>query len=240
MTDFRKSLRVILVLLAYLALVKLLLPIVEPRFPVPDQETQFSWTFLAILSIAGIVATALYARAGFVPMWDADARIRRRLVIPFGVGAAFGLVMVLIDFMLDAGTVAATNIGIASLHMPLPEALLIYPAAAIIVEILLRLAPLALLVWLVGRVILRGRADAAVFWTCAAIIALVEPLQQAQLFRGEPMLIVLIGIYGYASSLVQMYFFRTQGFVAALAQRLGTYAVWHVLWGGALAGMLIA
>jgi hypothetical protein len=60
------------------------------RNSVPEQEAQFSWTFLAILTVLSLIATAAYARAGFPAMWEAFASVRGRLVVPFGVGAAFG------------------------------------------------------------------------------------------------------------------------------------------------------
>lgn len=235
MLEIWKSLRVYLLLLAYLVIVKLLMPVVQPRFPVLDQEAQFTWVFLVVLAAVGGLGTVLYVKSGFPPMWESTCSIRKRVLIPFAVGAAFGVVMVILDITLKAGSVAARNLRISSIHMPLPESLLLYPAAAIIVETLLRLIPISLAVWLISEVLLRGRSHAIVFWVSAAVTAAVEPFQQAPLFHGAPVLVALSLVYAYLFNLVQMYFFRVEGLLGAFSQRLGNYAIWHIIWGGALA-----
>lgn len=234
MAEIWKSLRVYLVLVAYLSLVKLIIPLVQPRFPHPGQQAQFTWAFVLGLGVGGSIATFLYAKAGFPPMWERGASLLKRIAIPLGVGAASGIPLIILDVGLNASSVAARNLNIPSIHMPLPESLLIYPAAAIIIEILQRLVPVSVAFWLISNVVLRGRASTVAFWVSAAIIAALEPLQQAPLFREARVLLWWYLLYSYALNLVQMYFFRVEGFLASLTQRIGNYAVWHILWGGVL------
>lgn len=65
-----------------------------------------------------------------------------------------------------------------SIHIDFRASALIYPGGVIIVEVLYRIFPVPLFLWLISGVFLRGRQQEHVFWILAALTALLESVAQ--------------------------------------------------------------
>jgi hypothetical protein len=125
----------------------------------------------------------------------------------------------------------ARKMGIASIHISFPASVIVYPGGAIIVEILYRLFPLPLLVWLVSNLLLRERRQTETFWAAAIVLSTIEPLGDLGLKAFGFATMAAVFAEDYALNLTQAYLFRRLGFLAAILMRAVFYVVWHVLWG---------
>lgn len=111
------------------------------------------------------------------------------------------------------------------LNAPLPAALAVYPAMALVAETIFHLLPLALIL-----AVLRGRAVGLAL----VLAALVEPLYQVRgMFADEGLTAqnAFVLPFVLAFNLVQLWLFRRYGFLAMAAMRLANYAWWHLAWG---------
>ncbi len=131
--------------------------------------------------------------------------------------AALASVLVLPTILLDVYRPFAENINV-----PLPDALIFYPAIALVAQTAFFLVPVAL-VFGVSRL-----SSLAIL-----VAALVEPVfqvafQYSGTLTGQD---ILLGVQIFAISLAQLLLFRRYGFFAMLAFRLVYYLHWHILWG---------
>jgi len=89
-----------------------------------------------------------------------------------------------------------------------------------------------LLLWLISKVLLSGRASTAVFWVLAILTSLLEPVSQ-NLGPG-PVLgpAVLAGslALGFAFNLGQAVFLGRYGVVASILVRVAFYVIWHMIY----------
>jgi len=164
------SLKIFLGLLAFLVLVKLLFLAVPVQFPVAGQEGAFSWLTLTAIALMGFVGVALSRRTGFPDMWDAKVSKRQMFLVPCLVGLVYGLFTVVPLLLGEAYRLHPHALG-AEAHVKFPLSIPFYTYGAIFLEILLRLFPIPLLVWLISNVLLRGRWQTHVFWLAAVIMA---------------------------------------------------------------------
>ena len=112
--------------------------------------------------------------------------------------------------------------------------MLFYPGGAILVEVVYRLLPVPLLLWLISNLLLRGRAQTGVFWVLALLSALIEPATQdldAFKFGGSVVLVASAFVPDYLLNLAQVVMFRRYGFLAAIFTRVCFYLIWHVAYG---------
>lgn len=224
------SLRIFLWLVAYLALVKLALTLFPQVLRSPAQAKVFEWQFLALWAALGFAGVSLSERTGFPPAW-AKGSARSRLLIPALWGVVFGLLAIATDAATGWTKAVAAKLGQSSIHIPFPASVLIYPGGAVIVEILYRLFLIPVLLWIVSSLLLRGKGREATFWTLAALTSLLEPLGDLGLRdQGLPTMAAVFA-QDYVLNFTQAWFFRRQGFLAAIVVRVAFYLVWHVLWG---------
>lgn len=82
---------------------------------------------------------------------------------------------------------------------------------------------------MVSSVLLGGRSQALTYWIGAGLMSAAEPgSQDAWAFQaGKLSFIPLFGVQ-YLANLAEFLFFRKAGLLAAVAFRVGVYAVWHV------------
>lgn len=122
------------------------------------------------------------------------------------------------------------------IHTPLPTALVTYPAGALILEIILRLFFIPLLLWLVSKRLLGGRRQQTIFWSAAALVALIEPLGLVGpiLQAGSEFTVNLSLLFGfsYLANLIFADLFHRYGFLAPVTARLTFYLVWHIIFAG--------
>ncbi len=188
------------------------------------QRSQLTLPVLLVVATLGLVGVGLSERTGFPDIWDTRVPITHRLLIPLLLGMAFGLgfrVLGLGQSLPDPE------------QPPFPASIPYFLYGAGLSEILFRLFPMPLLVWLISNLLLRGRAQASVSWGAAGLSSLLEPLSQVGamllLGVGSGPAIAFIFALILSVNLVQGWLFRACGFGASLVMRLAFYSVWHII-----------
>lgn len=117
------------------------------------------------------------------------------------------------------------------LNVPLPQALLFYPAIGLVAEIVFHLLPLAVLVPVLN--LIAGRiGQERVVWLSILLVAVCEPTFQVALGGGHSVWgNVYTWMHVFVIALLQLYVFRRFDFAAMYSFRLFYYAYWHILWG---------
>lgn len=198
--------------------------------PIASQAQILQPVPVALILLAGCIGVSLSSRAGLPSAPSVtDAPAWRRLSVgAVGAGLVFGAALFGLDaaFNLTAGAVKA--LGATWVNLPLPVSLAHYAAAAVLVECFYRLIPIPVLGWLIGRVLLRGRAASAVFWTLAVLTSCLEPASLLALARSDA-LTALAGLLAvtFAANLFEAWELRRHGWPAPILFRLAFYAVWH-------------
>lgn len=220
-----------LALVGYVALAGQILRLLPGAFADPAQAAFFSWPAIVAVGAAGLAGAALAERAGFPRPLSGWAVSRRALLMPVVGGLAFGAALVALDLATGFTEAVLAQRGMAQRHTGTLPMLLIFSAAAVIVEPVYRLLPLALLQWLVGELLLRGRGRAALFWALALATSLLEPWGQIGDLVAEPGPTALLrAAHAVGFNLFQAALFRRYGFLAAIVARVAFYLVWDVLY----------
>ncbi len=232
------SLWVWLVLVAVLVLVNLFITVVGAGLERDPRVGLFSWPAIAIFGVLGAVGIWFAHRTGFPAAWDPRVSTRQRFLYPALVGLGFGLLQVAVEQVTHSIQFFLAAMGLAEFNAPFPGSLLFYTGGAIIVEVIYRLLPIPLLLWLISNVILRGRAQQPVFWVLALLTSAIEPLSQdlTAWQAGVPLVTVAQFVPHYAFNLTQAVFFRRYGFLAVILVRVGMYLVWHIGYGNIICG----
>jgi uncharacterized membrane protein YwzB len=116
-------------------------------------------------------------------------------------------------------------------NVPVPQALLFYPAIGFVAGIIFQVLPLALLLFalnpLVGRL---GREG--VVWLGILLTAVLEPTFQV-VFEGKAFTWgdAYTWVHVFAIAFLQLYVFRRFDFMSMYSFRLFYYGYWHILWG---------
>jgi hypothetical protein len=242
-----RSILIYLGLIACLVGIKLAIDwLPKATFASTSQKGIFEWPSLAIIGTLGLVGVWLSSRTGFPGMWDPAVNMRAWLWRSAWLGVAFALIEIGWDYATNSSHLAAERMGIpgGSIHIAFPASAIIYPGGAIIVEILFRLVPLPLVVFLVSNLACRGKWQNQVFWVAAILLSAFEPVSQSGLLslamghefkmRGLEWLVAGEMIQGYLMNLAQAYLFRKAGFLCPVVFRICYYIFWHVLWGSLL------
>jgi hypothetical protein len=208
-----------------------------PTFAHPSQAAALNLTALAPLLIGGGLGVFLSvsSRMTVDPLRRGFARAAMLSLVS---GAIFGAAALATDYFSGFSGLIAGQLGIRSIHIAFPASAYVYAAGAIAVECLYRLIPVSILYAVVARLILRGRGEAAVFWTLAFLSSLIEPLSQAPLAGAEPNLVWLLFGFIFAFNLSEAALWRRYGWPAPILSRLAFYAVWHVVFGPMLSGTI--
>ena len=151
-------------------------------------------------------------------------------MFPVLAGLAAGSVLLITDVGTGMSTAIATSLGVASINIPFPGSVLVYSGAAILTDVIYRLLPIPVLLWLISNVMLRGRGQQGGFWVFALMTSAIEPVTQATALQVlPPAILMLVLTEIYAVNLLQAYLFRKYGFLSSIVMRLAVYLVWHVL-----------
>ena len=145
--------------------------------PIPSQAQLLQPLPVAVILLLGLIGVALSNRAGLPSAPDIRdaAAWRRLLLVSGGAGIAFGVVLFGLDAATGLTAGALKALGATWINVPLPQSLAHYAAAGVLLECLYRIIPITLFLWLIGRVILRGRGNTQVFWSVALITSRIEP-----------------------------------------------------------------
>jgi hypothetical protein len=223
-----------LALVTFLGLVHLFIVFVGGGLQDDPRAVLFSWPAIGIIGLAGLVGIWLADRTGFPAAWDACVSNRQRFALPVAVGLGLGLFDVGYDLIFHGTAAFAANHELGAFNAPFPGSLLFYPGGAIIVEVVYRLLPIPLLLWLISSLLLRGRFQTPLFWTLAVLTSLIEPMQQdlPELAAGTSAIVVFSEFaIAFAQNMTQATFFRKYGVLAAIMVRVAMYLVWHVGYG---------
>ena len=215
---------------AYLGAVTLLVSTVLPvDFVDRSQAGFFEPQGWAAMVVFGTIGVFLSTRTGFPDPVGSETPHRRRFMIPMLIGIGGGALFLITDLATGLSRLTAEAFGVPSTDLAFPASVLVYSAAAGYVEIVFRLLPIPLFMWLVSTLILRGRAQGPVFWVFAVLTSLLEPLSQigTRVLPPLPWLFVMLQSFGV--NMAQAVTFRRSGFLAAIIVRVAFYAIYHVL-----------
>jgi len=197
------------------------------------QAAVFSWTALAIIGALGLLGVVFLNLTNLRGFWDADLDIRQKISRPLIAGLVLGTTLAVSDILTGWSGIMAAGMHLSTIHIAFPLSVPIYFGGAILVTIVYFLVLLPFLDWLIAIRLLHGKHEPAVFWLAATPLALIEPITQGDF--------AAVLAYGWTAApnafldvlinFAQVAFMRSSGFIAAIAVRVGFYAVWHVLYG---------
>lgn len=226
----RRPLLVWCAIVGYLAAVTLLVSTVMPvMFVDRSQAGFFEPQGFVAMAVLGTVGVFLSTRTGFPDPVGPEIGLWRRFGVPVLIGVVGGTLFLITDVVTGLSQRQAEAFNVSSTDIAFPASLLIYSAAAVYVEIVFRLLPIPLFMWLISNLVLRGRGRAPVFWVLVVVTSLVEPLSQlgTRVLPLVPWLFVLLQSFGINAA--QAIVFRRCGFLAAIMVRVAFYAVYHVM-----------
>lgn len=179
-----------------------------------------------IIVLLGLPGIYLTTRTGFPQLTDARISAAQRYWLPAFAGIGFGLVDVaFFKVFIHPEPLKA----ITPFMQPFPYSLLLYTSGALETEVIHRLLPIPLLMWLIGSFLLKDTASPKLFWILAVLTSLVEPYMQ--MLTDSVGLMIFSFLSGFIFNFIQAICFRWYGFMASLFVRLGHYLVWHILFG---------
>jgi hypothetical protein len=191
---------------------------------------------LVLYGVLGFLGLFLWRRLGFPEIWEAAVGNRQRFVLPALVGIGLGIVLIVGDLVFSR----FNGIG-RMIHPPFPTSLVASISAGIGEEMMFRLFFISFWTWLVGKLILRGRGLAVVYWVVSVFSALafgaghlpslmfILGVKDPLLF--PPVLLLEIFLLNGVISLFGAYYFKKYGFLATVGIHFWTDIVWHMLWG---------
>ena len=197
------------------------------------QASVFSWTALAIIGVLGLLGVFFLNLTTLRGFWDADLSVRQKITTPLIVGLVLGAALVVSDIFTGWSGIMAAQMHLPTIHIAFPLSVPIYFGGAILVTILYFLIVLPFVDWLIAVKLLKGKAEPMVFWLAAIPLALIEPLTQGDFtaIPGWGWTAVPNAVCDTIVNFAQVVFMRSSGFIAAIAVRVGFYAIWHVLYG---------
>jgi len=228
--EFERSAAVWFGLMAYVVAVKVVLTYAVPAlFRDPSQAAVFSWPALGVWTVAGLAGVWLSLQTGFPGALSEQVTARQRYLLPILVGLGLAVLYVAFDLLSGYSRFMIALHGQPSYNIDFPANVLIYSAGAIIVEVIYRLLPIPLVLWLVSRVILRGRGEVPIFWVLAVLTSAIEPLTQdlGDAAMGPAIMLTAMAL-DYSLNFSQAVFFRKFGFLASILTRVAFYMIWHV------------
>jgi hypothetical protein len=203
--------------------------------PIPVIALINAGTAVFIYGGLGLTGLFLANKDGFAEIWSPEVSNRQRFFKPAILGAAFGL------FFVFADIIFARYNGIGRImHPPFPTSIFASLSAGIGEELLFRLFFISFWVWLISRVILRGRWQNQTFWVVTGFSALAFAAGHLPAFSLlynkpftdiSPVLYLEIILLNGLVSVFAAYYLRKYGYLAAIGIHFWTDIVWHVFWG---------
>lgn len=184
----------------------------------------FDWDSLALI-VAGFLLVGFQQEAGLPELLHRRISARKRFLVPVIVGIGFGIA----DVIVIKGILQPEPYErLPSYLQPFPYSILLFSAGAIYTEVFHRLIPLTLFMYLIIRFVAR-KFQFPSFIFLAILTSLYEPLNQ---LPAEPVWFVGYSfVSGFAMNMIQAWYYRQSGFLAALTVRLGHYLIFHILLG---------
>ena len=231
--------------LALLSAVSVFLPTGSGLEGMPDVEMPGSTPLMALV-IAGLMLVGygglgwfglfLWRKLGYPDIMDATVNQQQRFVLPGLLGAFCGFGLIVIDLVFSRWS----PVGRLP-HPAFPFSLVASATAGIGEEIVFRLFFISLWVWLVSRVLLRGKWQGAVFVAVAVFSAVTFAIGHLpslmflygwqNLFDVPVILLVQLLLANGVIAIVAAFNMRKYGFLAAVGIHFWADIVWHVLYG---------
>lgn len=197
-----------------------------------SQKALFSWPAIGIIGLLGLLSVYLLNFTGLKKLWDPGVGIRHKVFYPLAIGLLLGSIQSVYDMLTGASAEIAASMGLGGIHIAFPFSIPVYTGGAIIVCTIYYLIPISLIVYLVSNRILKGKAEATVFWTVGILIALFEPLTNPgiSVIQDVGAVAIPMSVFVLVFNLVSITFIRKYGFITAYFLRIGEYAIWHILY----------
>lgn len=175
---------------------------------------------IGIATLPALPAFAfLYRRHGF--RFHVPGSSRRAVVSAGGFAVLFAI-----------GVIGA-DLGLrypATINVPLPYGLFVYPVMAAIVELLFHTALLGVLL-LMLRPLTAKTGETRTVWIAIILAALAEPILQVAWAGSVSWTELYTAMSVFLFGVVQLALFRRYGFLSMLSMRLFYYLLWHIAWG---------
>ncbi len=207
----------------------------------PSQAQALGWGFTVALLAAGTLGAFLSTPVGCPPAPPLADRSRWWAIViwSLGAGLAFGAADIAIQLLTPWGPhLAAMDKanGYTWANIALPWSLAHYLHASVQLESAFRLVAIIVPAWLVGRLLLKGRFEAWVFWAFAVLAASIEPLEKAVFVRKLPFadmapMDVAMELEAVFTQLVFAWMLRRFGWPAPILMRYGYYLLVRVFAG---------
>jgi hypothetical protein len=212
------------------------IPTVQMPTPMPVVALVAGIGVVVVYGALGLVGLFLWRKLGLPEIWDGRVTNRQRFLVPAIAGGIVGLFIIIGDLVFRS----VNGIGPFP-HPPFPTSIVAALAAGIGEETIFRLFFISLWTWLVSGVILRGRAQPAVYWIVAVLSAVafaMSHLPSIMFLKGwtevgqvPPVLMLELLLLNGVISLVGAYYFRKYGFLATAGVHFWADIIWHVVWG---------
>ena len=219
---------------ALLAVTGLYINLVGAGLENDPRKDMFGLAGITIVGLLGGLGVYLASRTGFPAAWDARISNRVRFVYPLASVRGLGLVSIVLELLTGGIAFVLEDLGRDVFNAPLPGSILLYSAGAIVLEVVYRLLPIPVVMWVAQRFGFPERHRLKLFWVLAVLTSLLEPSGQTAIAvdAGRYDLAISQFALGFGYNLVQAYWFLRAGFLASLSVRWGHYAIWHVIYGG--------
>jgi membrane protease YdiL (CAAX protease family) len=243
---FSASLKIYFLLILIFAAsnaIQVLLPAYQTMLPA-NQELPLPLPVIALINAGvaifvygglGFIGLVLGKKVGFADIWSPSVGNRQRFLTPALCGVVFGA------FFIIADIIFARFNGIGRfIHPSFPTSIFASLSAGIGEELIFRLFFISFWVWLVSRVILRGKWQNQTFWVVTAFSAMVFALGHLPSFLIlynkslsdiSPVLYLEVILLNGIVSVFAAYYLRKYGYLAAIGIHFWTDVVWHVVWG---------
>jgi hypothetical protein len=219
---------------ALMAVTGLFIHFVGAGLETDPRKDMFGVTGIAVFGLLGGLGVFLASRTGFPAAWDARIGNRVRFVYPLALGAGLGVVSVVLELLTGGIAFVLDDLDRDVFNAPLPGSVLLYSAGAVVLEVVYRLLPIPVVMWVAQRFGFPERHRLKLFWVLAVLTSLLEPSGQTAIAidAGRYDLAISQFALGFGYNLAQAYWFLRAGFLASLSVRWGHYAIWHVIYGG--------
>ncbi len=184
----------------------------------------------------GYLGLFLARKLNYADLWDARVSNRQRFLLPALAGVGMGIFFILADLIFSRYN------GIGRFpHPTFPLSVIASVTAGIGEEILFRLFFIPFWIWLISSIILKKRGEPVVFWIVVVWSALafaMGHLPSLMYLQGwtaiqqvPPLLMVEIIALNGVISLLEGWYLKKYGYLAAVGLHFWTDVIWHVLWG---------
>ena len=216
-------------LVAYLVVVAVLFRTIVPvTFVDRSQAVFFEPAVLLAMSGMGLIGVWLSTKTGFPDPLDPRISHVQRFGIPTLLGLAAGTLFLLTDVVTGMSRLQVEQLNVPATDIAFPASAFGYSAGAIYSEIIFRLFTIPVLLWLISKLLLRGRGQEATFWVLAILTSTLEPVTQLAGYRVLPLLpLLFVLLQAFGLNLAQAAMFRKYGFLASITLRLAFYLIYH-------------